>query len=337
LKAAVFNGKEVVLREVPKPFLHKNQVLIRVRAVGICGTDLAIVEGKISTPVPIILGHEFAGEVVNEKTDSDISWIGQRVTSEINTNICQQCFFCKRNIHTQCLERKALGIHIDGAMADYIAIDVNLLHKIPASVSYEEATFIEPLAAAYQTFEMMPIGDDDRLVAIFGMGKLGLLLLQIAKNKGLETIVVSGSGKKLELARQFGADHLINRHDNVDIPRIIKKLSDNGADIVVDTSGSPQALKDVVSSCRIRGKIHVKSTHGVPTPINITEMVQKEVTLYTSRCGPFEKAIQGLESEKIKVTPLISQSYPLERVEEAFEYYKKSKNVIRVTLSNNSE
>jgi len=337
LKAVVFNGKKVVLKEVTKPFLDRNQVLVRVRAVGICGTDLAITEGKISTSIPIILGHEFAGEVIDEKTDLDISWIGRRVTSEINTNICHKCYFCKRNVYSQCLERKALGIHINGAMADYLAIDVNLLHEIPNSVSYEEATFIEPLAAAYQTFEMMPIDIDDRMIAIFGMGKLGLLLLQIAKNKGLETTVVNGSEKKLELARQLGADHLINRHDNVDVSSIIKNLGNNGVDIVVDASGSPRALKDVISSCRSRGKIHIKSTHGVLTPINITEMVQKEITLYTSRCGPFRKAIQGLESKKIVVTPLISQTYPLERVEEAFDYYKKSKNAIRVLLTNNSK
>ncbi|MFW9904942.1 MAG: zinc-binding dehydrogenase [Candidatus Thorarchaeota archaeon] len=333
MKAAVFNGKKVVLKEVPKPFIDKNQVLIRVQAVGICGTDLAIVEGTISTPIPIILGHEFAGDVIDEKTDSDISWIGKRITAEINTNICHQCYFCKRNVHTQCLERKALGIHINGAMADYLAIDVNLLHELPPSVSYEEATFIEPLAAAYQTFEMMPIDSDDRMIAIFGMGKLGLLLLQIAKNKGLETIVVDGSEKKLALARQLGADHLINRHDNVDISRIIKNMCDNGADIVVDTSGSPQALKDIVLSCRSRGKIHIKSTHGVLTPINITKLVQQEITLYTSRCGPFGKAIQGLESEKIKVNPLISQTYPLEKVEEAFKSYRKNRDHIRTIVT----
>ena len=337
LKAAVFNGNKIVLKEVPKPFPEKKQVLIRIRAVGICGTDLAIVKRKILTPIPIIPGHEFAGEVVVDKTNSDTSWIGQRVTAEINTNICGQCYFCKRNIHTQCLERKALGIHINGAMADYLAIDVNLLHNIPDSVSYEEATFIEPLAAAYQTFEMMSIDNDDRMIAIFGMGKLGLLLLQVAKKKGLDTIVVDGSEKKLELARQLGADHLINRYNSVNISRTILNITDCGADIVIDASGSPQALENIVPSCRSRGKIHIKSTHGEPTFINLTKMVQREITLYTSRCGPFGTAIQGLESQKIKVAPLISKIFPLKKVEEAFEYYEKNKDTIRVLLTNNLE
>ncbi len=334
LKAAVFNGKKIILKEVPKPLPEENQVLIRVRAVGICGTDLAIVKRKILTPIPIIPGHEFAGEVVVDKSDSDISWIGQRVTAEINTNICGQCYFCKQDIHTQCLERKALGIHINGAMADYLAINVNLLHKIPDSVSYEEATFIEPLAAAYQTFEMMSIDNDDRIIAIFGMGKLGLLLLQIAKRKGLETIVVDGSEKKLELAQQLGADYLINRHDNVDVPRIIKNISEVGADIVIDASGSPQALKNIVSSCRSRGKIHIKSTHGEPTHINLTEMVQREITLYTSRCGPFKEAIDALKSNYVFVGKLNTHIYSLEQVEQIFYTYGNNKDHIRTILTN---
>jgi len=334
LKAAVFNGKRIVLKEVPKPFPEEHQVLIRVRAVGICGTDLAISKRKILTPIPIIIGHEFAGEVVVDNSDSDISLIGQRVTAEINTNICGQCYFCKRNIHTQCLERKALGIHINGAMADYLAIDVSLLHKIPDSVSYEEATFIEPLAAAYQTFEMMSINNDDHIIAIFGMGKLGLLLLQIAKKKGLETIVVDGSKKKLELAQQLGADHLINRHDNAEVPRIIKNMSEVGADIVIDASGSPQALKDVVSSCRSRGKLHIKSTHGEPTRINLTEIVQREITLYTSRCGPFKKAIDALKSNYVIVGKLNTHIYSLEQVEQVFNSYGNNKDHIRTILTN---
>ncbi|MFX1515211.1 MAG: zinc-binding dehydrogenase [Promethearchaeota archaeon] len=334
MKAAVFNGAKVILKEVPNPFPKENQVLIHVRAVGICGTDLAVVKRKISTPIPIIPGHEFSGEVVGSETDSDISWIGQKVTAEINTNICHQCCYCKQNLFSQCLERKALGIHINGAMAEYLAIDSTLLHRIPDSVSYEEATFIEPLAAAYQTFEMMPVNHEDRVVAIFGMGKLGLLLLQIIKSKGFETIVVDGSEKKLELARQLGAAHLINRHDTTDVSLLIKEVSVGGADIVVDASGNPQALNDIISSCRSRGKIHIKSTHGESPLINLTEMVQREITLYTSRCGPFKKAIDALKSNSVKVNRLITHIYSLEQVEQAFNSYGKKKHHIHTLIIN---
>ena len=141
----------MILKEVPNPVPSKNQVLIHVRSVGICGTDISIVNGNISTPVPLILGHEFSGDVISVTSEADKSWINQRVTAEINTSICGKCHFCQRNIPTHCTERKALGVHVNGALAEYIVVDSNLLHRIPDSISYNDATFIEPLAAAYQT------------------------------------------------------------------------------------------------------------------------------------------------------------------------------------------
>ncbi|MFX1513119.1 MAG: zinc-binding dehydrogenase [Promethearchaeota archaeon] len=333
MKAVVFDGRNLTLKELSKPSPAANQVLIQVRAVGICGTDRAIAKGDLKTPVPLVLGHEFAGEVIAEKSDTDITWLKKRVTSEINTNSCGKCFFCDRNIPTQCPERKALGIHTNGVMADYIALDSSLLHEVPKSISFNEATFIEPLAAAYQTFETMPLETDDRLLVIFGMGKLGLLLLQVAKTKGLEIIAIDGSNKKLTLARQLGASHVVNRHRYDSVSQAILDIG-KMADIVVDATGNPKVLNEIISSCRSRGKLHIKSTHGAPTTINLTEMVQREITLYTSRCGPFEKAIQGLKSQQIKVNDLITQIYPLEKALEAFESDGKNRDNIGTILIN---
>ena len=190
MKAAIFDGKQIKISVVPKPVIKDSQALIRVKAVGICGTDLAIFNGHLSTPTPIILGHEFVGDVVKVGKDVDQSWLNKRVTSEINSNIDFNCYYCKQGLYTQCISRKAIGIDIDGALAEYIALDSYLLHEIPDSISYEDATFIEPLAAAYQTFEMMPISKTDRNIVIFGLGKLGLLVTQVAKSEGLILIIL---------------------------------------------------------------------------------------------------------------------------------------------------
>ncbi len=208
-----------------------------------------------------------------------------------------------------------------------------LLHEIPQNISYQDATFIEPLAAAYQTFEMMPLEKDDRTCAIFGLGKLGLLIIQVAIQLGLEVIAIDGSIEKLSLAKKFGASHIINRLKTTDIVKVIQEVTDGlGADIVIDTSGNPDVLKNVVSSCRTRGKLHVKSTHGLDTPINLTEIVVRELTLYSSRCGPFDKAINGLKSEIIIVKDLISSEYPLEEIKEAFASYEKSRNHVKTIV-----
>ncbi len=302
MKAVIYTGKEIRLKNVPVPEISEFQVLIKVKAVGICGTDLAIIKGHLPVKPPIILGHEFAGEVIKVGKSVDPSWENKRVTSEINTNIDFTCFYCQKKLYTQCISRKAIGIDVDGALAEYIAVEDYLLHEIPDCLTFEEATFIEPLAAAYQTFEMMPLDPSDKIMAIFGLGKLGLLILQVAKSKGLEIIAVDGSEKKLELARNFNADHCINRHEEKSLPDKIKELTnDLGADVVVDATGNPNVLNDIIASCRTRGKVHVKSTHGLATPINLTDIVVRELTLYSSRCGPFDKAIEGLNSGQILI------------------------------------
>ena len=333
MKAAVFDGKDIKIKMIDEPIIKDSQVLVRIKAVGICGTDLAIEQGDLPAPTPIILGHEFAGDVVRLGKKVDKSWLNKRITSEINANIDFNCYYCKQGLYTQCISRKAIGIDIDGALTEYIALESYLLHEIPNSVSYENATFIEPLAAAYQTFEIMPIEKNDKIIALFGLGKLGLLLTQVIVSKGLKLIVIDGSDKKLELAKQFGADFLINRFKSKDISNEIKNLTNNlGADIVIDTTGAPNALREIIASCRTRGKIHIKSTHGLEAPINITDIVVRELTLYSSRCGPFEKAIDGLKSGKIQVEQLISNKFNLDEINEAFNSYKINRDHIKTIV-----
>ena len=300
MKAAVFDGENLSIKILPDPKINNTQVLVRVKAVGLCGTDLAIVEGTLPTPTPIILGHEFAGDVIKVGKKVDPKWLNKRITSEINSNIDLSCYYCKEGKYTQCISRKALGIDIDGALAEYIALESYLLHEIPDSISYDEATFIEPLAAAYQIFETMPLDPSDKTMAIFGLGKLGLLIIQVALLKGLKLIVVDSSPKKLTLAKKFGAQKLINRFDDPNTTIRIKTLTNGlGADVVIDATGNPLAIKDVLDSCRTLGNVHLKSTHGLDTPINLTDVIIRELTLYTSRCGPFDEAIEGLKRERL--------------------------------------
>jgi alcohol dehydrogenase len=333
MKAAVFDGKEIAIKIIKDPEIKKSQVLVRVKAVGICGTDLAIVKGDLPTPTPIILGHEFVGDIVKLGKDVENTWLNKRVTSEINSNIDFNCYYCEQGLFSQCVSRKAIGIDIDGALAEFIALESYLLHEIPDSITYDNATFIEPLAAAYQTFEMMPLDQNDKTIAIFGLGKLGLLLTQVALSNGLKLIVVDGSNKKLALAKKFGAQYLINRLECKDIPNKIKGLTSRlGADIVVDATGNPEVIKDIIASCKTRGKIHIKSTHGIDILLNLTDIVVRELTLYSSRCGPFEKAIEGLKSGKIEVNKLISKRFKLDNIKKAFASYQESRDHIKTII-----
>jgi len=180
---------------------------------------------------------------------------------------------------------------------------------------------------------MMPLADEDKVIAIYGLGKLGLLLIQVALIKGLEVIAVDSSDKKLSMAEKYGAKLLINRSDVENVVDEIRSFTDNlGADIVVDTTGNPEALIDIVASCKTRGKIHIKSTHGLRTPINLTDIVVREITVYSSRCGPFDKAIEGLNSGDIKVKSLVSKMYDLENIREAFAAYDEDPDFIKAVI-----
>jgi len=333
MKAAVYDGENLTLKTIRDPKFSDTQVLVRVKSVGLCGTDLAIIEGTLTTAIPIILGHEFTGDVIKVGENVDPKWLNKRVTSEINSNIDFSCYFCKEGKHTQCLSRKAIGIDIDGALAEYIALESYLLHEIPDSISYDEATFIEPLAAAYQIFETMPLAPSDKTVAIFGLGKLGLLITQVALLKDLRLIVVDSSPKKLAIAKKFGAQELINRFEEPNVSEKIKILTNGlGADVVIDATGNPLAIKDVIDSCRTLGKVHLKSTHGISTPINVTDLIISELTIYTSRCGPFDKAIDGLKSGKINVKNLISEKFPLYDIRKAIDLHNTSQDHIKTII-----
>ena len=333
MRAVIFDGQKNHIQEVSIPKVSDTQVLIKVKAVGICGTDFAIANGDLPAETPLILGHEFSGEVVEVGNDVDHSWLGKRVTSEINSNIDFNCYYCQRGIYTQCISRKAIGIDINGALAEYIAVESYLIHEIPLDLSFEEATFIEPLAAAYQTFEMMPLNQHDNSIAIFGLGKLGLLILQVAKLYDLNIIAIDGSEFKLSLAKKYGTKHLINRLKVNNVPVEIKRLTnDLGADIVIDSTGVPEVLDQIVASCRTRGKIHIKSTHGIDTLINLTDIVVREITLYSSRCGPFELAINGLQAGKIEVKELISNIIPFDDVESVFTSMRANRDLIKIVV-----
>ena len=333
MKAAVFDGENLTIKTVRDPKITDTQALVRVRNVGLCGTDIAIIKRTLPTATPIILGHEFAGDVVKVGDKVDPKWLNKRVTSEINSNIDFNCFYCKEGKKTQCLSRKALGIDIDGALAEYINVESYLLHEIPGSISYDEATFIEPLAAAYQIFETMTLNPSDKTMVVFGLGKLGLLIIQVALLKGLRLIVVDSSPKKLTLAKKFGAHELINRFDESNVPERIKTLTNGlGADVVIDATGNPLAVKDVIDSCRTLGKVYLKSTHGISTPINVTDLIVRELTIYTSRCGPFDKAIEGLKSGKINVKNLISEKFPLNDIRKAIDLHNISQDHIKTII-----
>jgi alcohol dehydrogenase len=321
-------------RNVPIPEPVAGEARIAVRAGGICGTDIAIVEGTLPTPRPLILGHEITGIIDKVGPDVKTSWIGMSVTTEINRFACGKCFFCSHDMPTQCIHRKAIGIDVDGGFTEFLITDANLLHEIPPNLEFMEATFIEPLAAAIETFKLMPLGDLDQKIVIFGPGKLGLLILQVVKAlyPGRTVFMVGRSEYRQKFAKLLGADVVINGGTKDPVREIQQLTGGLGADVVIEATGNPEVMDMAVRACRTRGKLAVKSTHGVPTPVNLTDVVVREITIYSSRCGPFDEAIALLRAGKVSVGSMMSKTFSLSKVEEAFAFLAKKGDFIKVGL-----
>jgi alcohol dehydrogenase len=322
------SGVAVELRDIGQPKVTDHDVLIRAMSAGICGTDLAIISGHLKVPLPLVLGHEFSGEVVKVGRNVKSVTIGQRVTSEINLT-CGKCFFCINGIPTHCMERKAIGIDVDGAFAEYIAVPAKNVHVLPSSVSYEEGAFVEPLAAALQTFKMSQVKTGDS-IAIIGDGRLGQLVAQAirAKTPSTKLLMLGKHDSKLATAKKLATlDSTVNVTKE-DPARFLMEMTEGlGADIVVEATGNPDALNLAMSLVRHRGTIAMKSTHGQRVSFDATQVAVRELTLQGSRCGPFDEAIRMLKEGKVKVRPLISARLPLIRAIEALEVAKRPENL----------
>jgi len=307
----------VEVRRQPLPRVPQGFARIRLLAAGICSTDLELQRGYYGfsgTP-----GHEFVGEVV-AVSGADTKWIGRRVAGEINL-ACGHCDWCKRGLGRHCPTRTVLGIvKHPGAFREFLTLPVHNLHRVPDSISDEQAVFIEPVAAACEILDQVKIAKGDR-IALLGDGKLGLLVAQVLQAHGARVHLFGRHREKMRLVEKAG----------VTTELIPKKLPDRAYRWVVDATGSPAGLRAAVAMCEPRGTIILKSTvHGLVT-IDTAPVIVNEVTLVGSRCGRFEPAIRLLATGKVDVVPMISAAFPLNRAPEAFKN-AATKGVLKVLL-----
>lgn len=334
-RAAVLTASGQISLEVRAvPELRDDEVLIEVTYAGVCGTDLAIYSGEYSVPLPLVLGHEFTGYVRKVGSEVPSELVGKLVTSEIN-NTClskeapEKCPACRRGLPSHCVQRTVLGIvGWDGAFAEIVRAPFRNVHVLPDSISPREGIFIEPLAAAIQTFELSPVGEED-VVIVVGVGRLGTLLCAVARERGATVVAVDVDEAALERAASFGAEHLLLGTAE-EVLSEVKKLTDGlGADMVVDATGTAEGLNQALSLVRPRGTVAVKTTCGVPSPpIDATRIAVDEIRIQGSRCGPFDKAIEMMASRAIDVKSLVSSVFPLERIDQALRAAKTEAKVL---------
>ncbi len=325
---------KIVIEDRPAPEIGPHEVLVRVLFAGICGTDLAIYSGDYPVPLPIVLGHELSGEV--ERVGSEVSkeWLGRTVTAEIS-NTClsygvgHPCPACRAGLPSHCLKRTTLGIFCaDGAFQQFVKVPAANLHALHDDLDPLAGVFVEPLAAAIQTFELTPIREGETVV-VLGAGRLGLLIMGVAHIRGARVLAVSLDKEELQRARNFGAEETCLA-DHPDLESSIRQWAGGlGPPVVVEATGSLGGLRTALSLVAPSGTIALKSTPGSPVDgLDATKIAVDEIRIQGSRCGPFAKAIDLLWAGALPVGNLVSSIHPLGSVVDALAAATKETKVI---------
>ncbi|MDX9753634.1 MAG: alcohol dehydrogenase catalytic domain-containing protein [bacterium] len=296
----------VALDQTTKPVPAANESLVRIKMAGICRTDLELTQGYMGFQG--ILGHEFVGRI----DDPTSPWPqGSRVVGEINAG-CGSCSWCRKGMERHCPHRSVLGIAgRDGCMAEWITLPHQNLYPVPAALSDQDATFVEPIAAALEIFEQIKIELDDA-VCVIGDGKLGLLTALVFSQKHEGRLLLIGHhADKLQKIEDLVAGCLEDKLD----PALDKTW-----DVVVEASGSTRGLQLAMRLVKPRGTIVLKTTTAHAQALDLTPIVIDEITVVGSRCGRFAPALSLLEKRPIPLSRLVDRVYPLEQAIQAWQH-----------------
>lgn len=346
MRAAVTRDwNEICIEDVPVPSLEPGEVLVRVGACGICATDLKIVSGvyKGSWPpsLPFIQGHEWAGTVAALGEAVTGLHVGERVAAE-NHRGCGSCANCRRGRYNLCevarskgKAYKLYGHTAQGAFAEYAARPASLLHKLPDAVSFEEGTIVNQGALGLHAIRRCRIEPGDT-VAVIGPGLVGLITVQLAKAVGATRVIIVGRGPRLELARELGADQVVNI-SSTDATEGIRALTGGrGVDCAFECAGAPDAVVASIYGVKRGGRVAlVGLTGNKEVSFNTDRIALDEIDVFGVRSSPnaYPELISLIAAGKVNVKKLISRLYPLEQINEAFDAFRKREGgAIRMVL-----
>lgn len=298
MKGIYYDGKDALYREdIPMPVQKAGESLVKIRMCAVCNTDKEVRKGY-RPDFRGVMGHEFVGEVLDSPVKDLLK---KRVVGELNA-ACGKCIYCKTGRPTHCNSRRVLGMSDkDGAFAEYMTIDTDLLHVIPDGLPDEIAIFTEPLAAALEILTQIHISPDKN-AAVLGDGRLALLTAQVLALTGIDLTVIGKHPEKLELFKPFA--------------KVVTQGEQEGYEYVAECTGSETGLPSALELVRKKGTVILKSTYAGKLSLDMSMVAVNEITIVGSRCGPFEPALKLLLEGKVKLPPI--ELYDLMDFEKAF-------------------
>ncbi len=324
--------------DAERPTPGTGEVLLRVKSVGICGSDIHIYQGHDignlpKLPIPFIPGHEFAGSIESIGDGVDGYKTGDTVCAEI-TVTCGKCYFCRTEQRVFCTTIREIGVDRNGAYAEYVTVPAYDLHRLSEALTYEQGSLVEPLAAALHPFERLNIGVGDS-IAIVGVGPIGLFAIAVAKSLGYGKIMAVGRRTdRLKLARDFGADYTFDIDKEDGIEKVVEATGGIGADVVLEATGNPKALEQTFRMSRKDGQVCLAGATLEQSTISSSLIVGKSLRVMGSfdyTWLTFERCIQLIASKKVDVNKVVSHKLRLEDVQEAFRLVL-NKEAIKVLM-----
>ncbi len=319
MKAAFFEAPyKVNVHEAPRPEPGAHEVVVRVAACGICGTDQHIFQGDFFPTYPLIGGHEIAGEVVAIGDNVDNVTEGERVAVDPMV-FCGYCFFCQRDQGNHCLHWIGMGVTRAGGFAEYVLAPKGNIYPI-SDMSYEEAAFVEPISCVVYALRRLkiPVGSN---ALIYGAGTIGLLMAQLVKHSGAGQVVsVDLKEEKLALARRFGAETVTGGEGADDI---LREMSPLGFDVVIDCTGVPTVVEHMFTQVRNEGKLLFFGVNptGATIKVNPYDVYQKDLEIYGTFAQryTFHQAVELMRGGAVDVKPLLSDLMSIEQFPEALK------------------
>lgn len=331
------DGWEV--RDIERPEPMENEVEIKVMATGICGSELHLYHDNHTYTPPVVVGHEFCGEIVRVGSKVTKWKVGDRVVSENNKQVCGVCEFCRTGRPILCPERKPVGYKVNGGWTSYFCTPEYLLIKIPDNVSFNEAAMTEPVSVATQALIVrgtVKIGD---VVLVQGCGTIGLINAMVAKAIGAKKVILTGTNVderiRLPIARKLNIDVIVNV-EKENLKDIVEKETDGlGLDVIVEASGADSAIYGMVDLLKKTGTIvAIGETARPDLTFPWVGAVFKSCTIAYSFGATYEAwklALTLMGQKKIDLEPLITHEIPLEDFRSGFELLEK-KEALKVIM-----
>lgn len=311
--------------EIPSP--GPNQVLIKIKRIGICGSDIHVYHGKHPyTKYPITQGHEVSGQIVKLGENVDSFTIGQKVTIEPQV-FCGQCHPCLHGKYNLCEHLKVMGFQTTGTASEYFAVDASKVTLLPDTMSYNEGAMIEPLAVTVHAAKQFPEIKGSK-VCILGCGPIGILLAQSVRAAGASEVMITDvSDYRLSLAKSLGVEHTVNTKNNDFKTELIKAFGPDKADVIYDCAGNDITMNQAIQNARKGSTIILVAVFSKMANVDLAKLNDSELDLNTTmmyRHEDYADAIRWVNEGKIQLKPLMSKHFAFEDYLSAYQYIEKN-------------